>query len=242
MNGKSDMREQIEVLVKLQQIETETVQIKSALIDVSKRLENLDSGVKIFEQTIEEQEHIINDLKKQYRDYESNIQLNLEKEQKVQAKLRSVKNNKEYQALLKEIEDVRGKNSEIEDKMIEFLDQMDITEKIIATKKDEYLNIFEHAKSEKESIKQNAEARKKRLAELDTESAEVSRLVDPEFLKRYLIIKEQDPGELAVVPVKDAVCHGCNVNIPPQLYNELFRCDSLRFCPNCQRIIYIKNS
>ncbi len=236
------MKEQIEVLVKLQQIETETVQIKSALNDVSKRLENLDSGVKIFEQTIEEQEHIINDLKKQYRDYESNIQLNLEKEQKVQAKLRSVKNNKEYQALLKEIEDVRGKNSEIEDKMIEFLDQMDITEKIIATKKDEYINIFERAKSEKESIKQNAEARKKRLAELDMESAEVSRLVDPEFLKRYLIIKEQDPGELAVVPVKDAVCHGCNVNIPPQLYNELFRCDSLRFCPNCQRIIYIKDS
>jgi hypothetical protein len=235
------MREQIEVLVKLQQIETETVQIKSALNGVSKKLEDLDSGVKLFEQTIEEQERIINDLKKQYRDYESAIQLNLEKEQKIQVKLRSVKNNKEYQALLKEIEDVGGKNSEIEDKMIEFLDRMDITEKIIATKKDEYINIFENAKSEKESIKQNTEAKKKRLGELEMKSAEVSGLVDPELLKRYLNIKEQDPGELAVVPVKDAVCYGCNVNLPPQLYNELFRCDSLRFCPNCQRIIYIKD-
>jgi len=234
------MREQIEDLVKLQQIETETVRIKSALNDVSKMLDDLDSGVKIFEQTIEEQERIINELKKQYRDHESDIQLNLEKEQKIQAKLRSVKNNKEYQALLKEIEDVRGKNSEIEDEMIDFLDRMDITEKIITTKKDEYINIFEDAKSEKESIKQNAEARKKRLAKLDMEGAEVSRLIDPELLKRYLIIKEQSPGGLAVVLVKDAVCHGCNVNIPPQLYNELFRCDSLRFCPNCQRIIYIK--
>jgi predicted nucleic acid-binding Zn-ribbon protein len=234
------MREQIEDLVKLQQIETETVRIKSALNDVSKMLDDLDSGVKIFEQTIETQERIINELKKQYRDHESDIQLNLEKEHKIQAKLRSVKNNKEYQALLKEIEDVRGKNSEIEDKMIDFLDRMDITEKIITTKKDEYINIFEDAKSEKESIKQNAEARKKRLAELDMEGAEVSRLIDPELLKRYLIIKEQSPGGLAVVLVKDAVCHGCNVNIPPQLYNELFRCDSLRFCPNCQRIIYIK--
>jgi len=236
------MREQIEVLVKLQQIETETVQIKSALNGVSKKLEDLDSGVKLFEQTIEEQERIINDLKKQYRDYESAIQLNLEKEQKIQVKLRSVKNNKEYQALLKEIEDVGGKNSEIEDKMIEFLDRMDITEKIIATKKDEYINIFENAKSEKESIKQNTEAKKKRLGELEMKSAEVFGLVDPELLKRYLNIKEQDPGELAVVPVKDAVCYGCNVNLPPQLYNELFRCDSLRFCPNCQRIIYIKDS
>ena len=235
------MKERIEVLVKLQQIETETVQIKSELNDVSKRLEDLDSGVKIFEQTIGEQECIINDLKKQYRDYESDIQLNLEKEQKIQAKLRSVKNNKEYQALLKEIEDVRGKNSEIEDKMIEFLDQMDVTEKIISTKKDEYINIFERAENEKENIKQNAEARKKRLAELEMENAKVSKLLDPELLKKYLIIKEQNQGGIAVVPVKDAVCHGCNVNIPPQLYNELFRCDSLRFCPNCQRIIYIKD-
>jgi len=47
------MREQIEDLVKLQQIETETVRIKSALNDVSKMLDDLDSGVKIFEQTIE---------------------------------------------------------------------------------------------------------------------------------------------------------------------------------------------
>lgn len=235
------MREQIADLVKLQQIESETVQIKSALNDVPKRLDELDSKVKNFEQTIKEQERIINDLKKQYRDHESNIQLNLEKEQKIQTKLRSVKNNKEYQALLKEVEDVRGKNSEIEDQMIEFLDRMDITEKIIATKKDEYNTIFDRAKSEKESIKKNAEARKKRLAELDMEIAEVSRLVDPKFLRRYSIIKEQDPRGVAVVPVKDAVCHGCNVNIPPQLYNELFRCDSLRFCPNCQRIIYIKN-
>ena len=236
------MKERIEVLVKLQQIETETVQIKSELNDVSKKLEDLDSRVKIFEQTIGEQECIINDLKKQYRDYESDIQLNLEKEQKIQAKLRSVKNNKEYQALLKEIEDVRGKNSEIEDKMIEFLDQMDVTEKIISTKKDEYINIFERAENEKENIKQNAEARKRRLAELEMENAKVSKLLDPELLKKYLIIKEQNQGGIAVVPVKDAVCHGCNVNIPPQLYNELFRCDSLRFCPNCQRIIYIKDS
>ena len=236
------MREKIEGLVKLQQIETETIQIKSALNDVTSRLADLDAGVKNFEKTIDEQERIINELKKQYRDHESEIQSNLEKEKKIQAKLRSVKNNKEYQALLKEAEDVKGKNSEIEDRMIEFLDMMDTTEEIIATKKEEYIDISGRANTEKESIKKNAEDRKKRLAELDLEIAETSRLIDPELLKRYLVIKEQNPGGLAVVPVKDAVCYGCNVNIPPQLYNELFRCDSLKFCPNCQRIIYIRNS
>ena len=103
------MKEQIEVLVKLQQIETETVQIKSALNDVSKRLENLDSGVKIFEQTIEEQEHIINDLKKQYRDYESDIQLNLEKEQKIQAKAEICKEQQGIPGVVKRDRGCKGK-------------------------------------------------------------------------------------------------------------------------------------
>ena len=43
---------------------------------------------------------------------------------------------------------------------------------------------------------------------------------------------------IAVAGVVDAVCQVCRMNIPPQLYNELMRLDSMRFCPNCQRIIY----
>jgi predicted nucleic acid-binding Zn-ribbon protein len=28
------------------------------------------------------------------------------------------------------------------------------------------------------------------------------------------------------------------MNIPPQVYNELQRCDSLKYCPSCFRIIH----
>jgi predicted nucleic acid-binding Zn-ribbon protein len=40
------------------------------------------------------------------------------------------------------------------------------------------------------------------------------------------------------VPAVNSICNGCNVNIPPQMYNELQRCKSVKLCPNCQRIIY----
>lgn len=234
------MKEQIDMLIKLQRIETETDRIKSTLIAVSKRFESLDAGLKEFERTIEDQESIINELKKKYRNFESDTKMNLERVKKTQAKLRSVKTNKEYQSFLKEIEDVNTKNSKIEDKMIECLDRMDETEKIIATKKDEYLQLSDSVKNEKETIDQEAEQGKKKLAELETDRKVVSGMVDPELLKKYFMIKEQNQGGLAIVPVKDAVCHGCNVNLPPQLYNELHRCDTLRFCPNCHRIIYWK--
>ncbi len=233
------MKEQIKVLVKLQHLDAESIRIKSTLNDVSKKLKHLDSSLEEIEQTIQDQESVLEGLKKQYRDYESDVKLNLAKINKSQEKLRSVKTNKEYQSLLKEIEDVKSKNSLIEDKMIECLDRIDEAEKIIATKKDEYLQFSGRIKSEKQSIEHEAEIDKKKLDELDMDRKNVSGLIDSQLFKKYIVIKEQQEG-LAVVPVKDAVCHGCNVNLPPQLYNELFRYDSLKFCPNCHRIIYLK--
>jgi uncharacterized protein len=233
------MKEQIKVLVKLQHLDAESIRIKSTLNDVSKKLKHLDSGLEEIEQTIKDQESVLDGLKKQYRDYESDVKLNLAKINKSQEKLRSVKTNKEYQLLLKEIEDVKSKNSSIEDKMIECLDRIDEAEEIIAIKKDEYLQFSDRIKSEKQSIEHDAEIDKKKLDELDMDRKNVSGLIDAQLFKKYLVIKEQQEG-LAVVPVKDAVCHGCNVNLPPQLYNELFRYDSLKFCPNCHRIIYLK--
>jgi predicted nucleic acid-binding Zn-ribbon protein len=237
-----NMKEQIYILVKLQGIETEAGNIKSILNNAHRKLETLDAGLMEFERTVEEQESIIEELKKKYRGYESDARINLDREKKTQAKLRSVKTNREYQSLLKEIEGEKAKNSEIEDKMIECLDRMDETEKIIAMKKDEYLQLSDSVMSEKEIIKQESEQARIKLSKLDKDREEVSCTIDPELLKKYLMIKKQNSGGLAVVPVKDALCHGCNVNLPPQLYNELFHGDSLKFCPNCQRIIYLKDS
>jgi hypothetical protein len=234
------MKEMINVLVKLQYLDTEAERIKSTLNDVSKKLENLDLSLTEIEQTIKNQESVLSELKKEYRDYESDVKINLGKIKKSQEKLRSVKTNKEYQSLLKEIEDVNSKNSLIEDKMIECLDRIDETEGIIEKRKEDYLQLSDHINSEKQNIEHEAVIDKKKLDELDMDRKKVSGLIDSQLFKTYLMIKEQQRGGLAVVPVKDAVCHGCNVNLPPQLYNELFRYKSLKFCPNCQRIIYLK--
>ena len=234
----ANIKEQIDILVKIQKIETETRGIKSILSDVSKKVEALDIRLKDFEQTIEDEESRFNDLKKQYRSYESDAQMNLSQTKKSQEKLRHIKTNKEYQSSLKEIEELKTNDSQIEDKMLECLDGMDEAEKVIAAKKDEYLQISEQLNNEKKIIDKEAEEGKKRLVELETNRKKVSDTVEPELLKKYIIIREQQARGIAIVAAKDAVCRGCNVNLPPQMYNELQRCDSLRLCPNCQRIIY----
>ncbi|MCK4618678.1 MAG: hypothetical protein KAT52_01905 [Desulfobacterales bacterium] len=235
------MKEQIDNLVKLQGIETESNEIRSILSNITQRLDSLSCRLNEFEQTTKDEELRLNDLKKSYVLYKSDVEMNISRLKKSQERLASIKTNKEYQSLLKEIEDVKTINSQIEDQMLECLEQMDDIERVLADRNNEYEKLSKQVNKEKQTIDQETEKNNKRLAELDTEWKKFSGKIDPQLLKTYLMVRDK-AGGIAVVPVKDAVCRGCNINIPPQMYNDLQRCDSLKFCPSCQRIIYWKDT
>ncbi len=234
-------QEQITSLVKLQKIEIETSSIKKQLSTVDQRIEVLDKKLLDFNQTIEEQKSLINELNEKYRTYESDLQMHLDRRKKSEAKLSSVKTNKEYQSSLKEIDDLENINSKIEDDMIEFLDRIEEAENVLKAKTTEFSELEAQMKTEKEIIQKEAEEGRHRLGNLDAEWETVSGDIEAEVLATYNQIKENQAYKIGIVAVKDAVCQGCHMNIPPQMYNELQRGDSLKRCPLCERIIYWKD-
>jgi len=235
-----NIKEQISCLVKLQGIETDRFNINIRLEKVQGNLEDLDIKLKAFEQEVENETDIIDEIKMQYRRSESDTQENLLRVQKSRVRLGSVKNNKEYQALIKEIEELDNKNSQIEDKMLEYLDYIDETEKQIESKKKALIAFSKEVEEEKNSVIQKSEEDKRRLVELNREREETLKEIDSPLVDKYNMVKET-VGRITIVRVKDSVCLGCNMNMPAQKYNELQRCDSLQFCPHCHRIIYWKN-
>lgn len=235
------MKEQIGNLINLQTIEKETENIKSVLNDVSKKTEALDNKIGMFQKEIECDELELADLQKKYRAWESDAQQNLSRVKKSEINLRSVKTNKEYQAILKEIDDLKAKTSQIEDQMLECLDRVDELGHAIASKKEEYSGLIDRIHSEKQSIEHDAAEKMKLLGQLELDRKKASKRIDPELLNKYTLIKDR-VKTMAIAPVKDAVCRGCNLNIPPQMYNELQQGDDLRYCPHCQRMVYWDNS
>lgn len=236
------MKKQIENLVKLQNIETEYSRIVSKLNDVSSRLEALDAGIEELRQTIDKESAQIRELKKKYREHESDVQMNISRIKKSKERLSAVKTNREYLSMLKEIEKSEAMNSQIEDEMLECLELMERIEEAVSTKENEFITRSDQVDREKENIHMETEHGKNKLAQLDAELKEYYSMIEPVLLNRFIKIKEQQAGKTAIVPVKDAVCQGCNLNLPPQMYNELHRGNTLKFCPNCQRIIYLEKS
>ena len=231
------MREQISILVRLQTIDSDIQKIKKRLGKVDGEIAALDSELDEFESSIKGKVAIGEEYQKTFRSLESDANMNLPKIAKSKEKLTSVKTNKEYQALLKEIEDLKTANSKIEDQMLEILEQSDTAEAQLSEKNQE----FEFAKirvaGEKAGITMAAKKDRTRLTELQVDFQTVLDTVNPDILKAFRSVRSRI-GNLAVAKVEDAVCAGCHMNIPPQMYNELQRFESLMYCPQCQRIIY----
>ena len=231
-------RDQIDTLVKVQQIEIKIGELKAYLEKVPSRINSLERELEEFIRSVEGDEAEIEEFNKQYRALEADVQLNLIKIQKSQEKLRSVKTNKEYQSSLKEIDDIKGINSKLEDEMLEFLEKIETAEKAIKDRKQHYTEIVDESNREKESIERDAQQRHENLVDLEARRVAVATELDAGILEIFKQVKAKQANQVAIVAVQDAVCQGCNMNIPPQVYNELQRCDSLKYCPSCFRIIY----
>lgn len=233
----NSIKKQINFLINLQEIELQTYDIEATLSDVSTQFDALDNKLVKFEQIIKDEQFSLDELKKNYRSDDSEMQTFSSQIKKNNEKLGAIKTNKEYNALLKEIEDLEKKNSQIEDKMLEDLECVEKTEKLLVQKQKEYSQLDKNVVNEKELIKQKIKKLEKKLVQLNSDKDNVSDKIDQKLLDTYNTIKQRT-GKIAVSRVENSICKGCNVNIPPQLYNELHRQDSLKFCPKCQRIIY----
>jgi hypothetical protein len=234
----NDIRRLIAMLVKLQDVELNIHRTEKELSQVEGRTAELDARLHEFVSAVESGKAHIQDLTKHIRTRESDLQMNQGRLEKSQEKLRSVKTNKEYQSGLKEIEDLSAIGSKIEEDILVGMEQVEAAS---AAVKEHQARLDAQAgliRAEKESVLQDADRASKRLEEMRADAAALAGQIPAEALGLYRRVKAKKANGVAICSVFESVCRGCNVNIPPQMYNELQRVDRLKNCPNCERIIY----
>lgn len=232
-------KEKIQVLVNLQNVEAEIRRIQALLAETPAKLAAIDDEMNAFEATLAEEDGQLQAVQKAYRNQEREAQSVLDQIKKSNERLSTVKTNKEYQSILKEIDDLKRKNSLIEDEMLACLEQIEAADAAVSQKKAQVKDKRQAADRKKGEIERENQKLTDDLAHLEQAGRDAAQRVDADLLDRYRRVQEQ-VKQAAVAPVVDAVCQGCHLNIPRQLFNELHRFDELTFCPHCRRIIFFQ--
>lgn len=234
------MKEQLMLLVELQECDSQLVKIVDKKKKLPEKIAKLDEAFHAFQDEIEQNKRKYDEVKARHTESENKIKKINEGMIKTRERLLEVKNNKEYQAMLKENETAEATRGDIETEIISLLDEL---EKISVLVKKDQVTLAEHKKryeEEKSLIEVDLNSVDTDSVSWEQKRTELRAKVPADLLTRYERIKKRSNG-IGVISVWKAVCNGCHMNIPPQLYNELQKSAELISCPNCHRIMYFQN-
>lgn len=232
------MKEQLQLLWRLQGVEVALEKAEEERRRYPQYRKDLELQVEEQEQRLRMAQEEIEELERRRRSLERKVEENRERIKQSKIRLLEVKTNKEYEAVLHEIEWAEQASSQMEEEILNILEELD-------TKQERFRSLQQEVRRQKERFQgliEELEERHKRLEEQvlawQREKEEISKKVTPELFSMYTKLKEK--RGVAIALVKDEACQGCHVHIPPQLYNEVLKNERLFTCPNCQRILYWK--
>ncbi|HTY45626.1 MAG TPA: C4-type zinc ribbon domain-containing protein [Patescibacteria group bacterium] len=236
-----DLKTQIANLSKLQDIDTAIYSLTHEKNNKPEEIKALDAAFEAKKQHMAELEKAGLDLHKQKKDKELELASKEEAAKKLQTQLYSLKTNKEYHAMMQQIEDSKADASVIEDKILEVLDKSDKLKGEIEAEKQRLKEEEKLFAEQKKKVQDRVKEIDDRLAQLGAQRQQAVEGVDPKILSQYDRILANRDG-LAIVKVTNNSCGGCNMYVPPQVINLIKMYDRLITCEVCNRILAIDDS
>lgn len=231
------VEEKLTSLVRLQKVESKLDEIRILKGELPMEVADLEDeihGLHARQLRIEEE---INGIKEFIDQKKAAIKDAEELVKKYEKQSENVKNNREFEAITKEIEmqqlEVKLCEKHIKDANEEIAEKAALLEKAkkaIATKE----GVLNAKKGELEKIISTTEKEEK---DLGKKAGEAREQVDGRLLASYEKIRTSYRNGLAVVPVERDACGGCFNYIPPQKQSEIRQRKKVMICENCGRIL-----
>ncbi len=223
-------------ILKLQQIDLSINDCLRKEEELPRRILTLEDEIASRQKEMELEKGKLTELLKSKKEAEAEVELMRGKIAHYKDQLLSVKTNKEYAALLKEIDAAQKKVDGIEERIIGFLIEVD--EHNAHIKKIESWFQSEKSKLLAEKATLESELAQTRVARSGFESKRVEvEAILPETVRHtYSRVRALRGGALA--EARDEFCMECHVRLRPQVYNDIRNNNQLITCDSCYRILY----
>jgi len=231
------VEQKLKALYELQTIHTKIDRIRQVRGELPMEVADLEDDVAGLETRIQKIKAELDDLEDDIVTRKNLIKEAQANTKKYETQLNEVKNNREYDAISKEIE-IQGLDIQVSEKKIKEYG-FEITTKT---------QVYEKALADLEARKADLEAKKAELgtitAETQKDENELTKLaekatvnIDERLLIAYNRLRQNAKNGLAVVTIRRDSCSGCFNQIPPQRQSDIRQRKKVIVCEHCGRIL-----
>lgn len=237
MAKENTVVEKLQKLYELQQIDSELDQIEVLKGELPIEVSDLEDTIAGLERRIDKMQAEVDELNDTIKGHEAAISEAESLITRYNSQLDNVKNNREYDALMKELEiqrlDIQLAEKRIREANVKIAgkeETLDATKERLEKKQKD----LEIKKVELEEISKDTEKKEK---ELRKASEKKRKEIEDRLIKSYDRIRERYRNGLAVVTVERDSCGGCFNQIPPQVQLEISMNKKIIACEHCGRIL-----
>ena len=231
------MLEIIEKLLVLQDRDRQVIRHRQQLSRIGPERTALLGQAEGTKKALEAAKNAANSFESARKELELEAESKLEQINKYSSQQLQTKKNEEYRALANEIKTCKKAISDLEDRQLELLDQIDQAQKNIKDAEAEAQAAKNLANEKVAELEKREASIKEELDRLIDERTGLSQGIDTQVLARYeRLIKVK--GENSVVGVDRGICAGCHVKLPVQIMISCQAQKEVVNCSNCGRIVY----
>jgi uncharacterized protein len=234
----NEVREQLVLLLQLQQSDVKVRELQSAVIQLPARLDPLRRDLAKLQGMLDGERTKLGETNTWRKAQQEHIDRERDSLKQAQNKFQASKNTKEFNASSREVENKRKAISDRETELkkvneaaVQSNTQLEARDKDVEALRTELSN-------SEAAMADQLDGLKAELAEATAVRDLARGQVETQWIKIYdsLVGKRG----YAVAPVIKGVCQGCHMALPPQLNNILARMQSIEMCPRCGRLVYRK--
>jgi len=226
----------LKILYELQLIDDQLAELEELRGDLPHTVESLETKINDIKKSITEKGKEKKESLEKREENEEQIEKLQANQKKFKAQLYQVRNNKEYDALTKEIDHAEDqiKKLEVENDALADLSKR-VTDEIeeVSPQLD---TLNEELKEKQADLKEIIKANEKEEAKLKTHRKEIVDQTKKPDYAAYIRIRKAKKGK-AVVTIRRSACSGCHNIVPSQRQLEIRRNNKLFFCEYCGRIL-----
>jgi uncharacterized protein len=232
------MNEDLRRLIQLQDMMVALAELQDRQAAVPVEVARLEKELLAFQAEVEKEKAALSDIQKERRRLEMELMGVETKMQKYQGQLAEVKTNKEYQAMLHEIEACKAERAALDEKILLDMDAAEKTQAAAKVHDDRLRDKRQETERGKKALGDRMTGLVAERARLEAERDALQTSIPSRMLDPFLKVSRQRKG-LGLVPVRGELCGGCHVRVMPKLIQEIRRSTALITCDSCKRFLYV---
>ena len=231
------IEEKLRLLFSLQKIDTKIDEIEVLKGELPIEVSDLEDEITGLETRLKNLNETVKDIEKEGQKFTARMTEGETMIKKYTKQLDDVKNNREFDALSKELEMQKLEIQLAEKKAREISDKVAVKNAVIKEAKEKLKAKKANLDVKKDELKSIIAKTEKEEKALRKNVAAAEALIDERLLKAYHRIRNNYRNGLALVVIERDSCGGCFNQIPPQIQLEVSQRKKIIACEHCGRIL-----